>query len=56
MEGIPSLLTDEETAACAALMQPDGSTLRLEQERIPFGQVEDSLSRHAIVNKCDTSV
>lgn len=56
VEGIPSLLTDEETAACAALMQPDGSTLRLEQERIPFGQVEDSLSRHAIVNKCDTSV
>ncbi len=53
-EGFPAALTDEETAACAALRQPDCSTLRLEQERIPYGQVEDSLSR--IVNKCDTSV
>ena len=54
VEGIPAALTDGEAAAYIALRQPDGSTLRLEQERIPFGQVEDSLSR--IVNKCDTSV
>ncbi|MBZ0091203.1 MAG: hypothetical protein K8F27_03150 [Sulfuricellaceae bacterium] len=55
VEGTPASLTEVEAAACAALMQPDGSTLRLEQELIPFGQVEDSL-RHAISNKCDTSV
>ncbi|MFA7240461.1 MAG: Wadjet anti-phage system protein JetD domain-containing protein [Sulfuricellaceae bacterium] len=42
-EGIPTALTPEEAAACAALTQPDGATLRLEQERIPYGQVEVSL-------------
>ncbi len=55
IQGVPAALTGEEATACSALTQPDGSTLRLEQERIPFGQVEDSLNR-AIVNKCDTGV
>jgi len=55
VQGIPAALTAEEAVACSALMQPDGSTLRLEQERIPFGQVEGSLN-HAIASKCDTSV
>ncbi len=36
---IPACLTDTERATCAALLSPEGIALRLEQERIPFGQI-----------------
>lgn len=37
---IPNFLTDAEHATFNALLSPDGIALRLEQERIPFGQIE----------------
>jgi hypothetical protein len=37
---IPTFLTDAERATFSALLSPDGIALRLEQERIPFGQIE----------------
>ncbi|OFZ66252.1 MAG: hypothetical protein A2V79_05925 [Betaproteobacteria bacterium RBG_16_56_24] len=37
---IPTFLTDAEQNTFNALSSPDGIALRLEQERIPFGQIE----------------
>lgn len=37
---IPTFLTDAERATFNSLLSPEGIALRLEQERIPFGQVE----------------
>lgn len=37
---IPTFLTDDERATFNALLSPNGIALRLEQERIPFGQTE----------------
>jgi hypothetical protein len=37
---IPAFLTDDERATFNALLSPNGIALRLEQERIPFGQTE----------------
>ncbi len=37
---IPTFLTDAERTTFNALLSPDGIALRLEQERIPFGQIE----------------
>ena len=37
---IPTFLTDSERATFNALLSLDGTALRLEQERIPFGQIE----------------
>lgn len=40
LKEIPDFLTDSERATFNALLSPDGIALRLEQERIPFGQTE----------------
>ena len=37
---LPEFLTEFEQATFKTLMLPDGTHLRLEQERIPFGQIE----------------
>lgn len=41
---IPSNLTESERATWSALHSPDGINLRLEQERIPYGQLETCLA------------
>lgn len=40
VKNIPSFLTNTEHSTFNALLSPDGIALRLEQERIPFGQIE----------------
>lgn len=42
---MPALLTPSEAAAFTTLRQGKGSALRLEQERIPFHQVEQALRK-----------
>jgi hypothetical protein len=40
---IPTFLSDTESNTFTALLSHDGIALRLEQERIPFGQIEEFL-------------
>ncbi|TAN85398.1 MAG: hypothetical protein EPN14_01195 [Gallionella sp.] len=40
LKEIPAFLTEAERATFNALLSPGGIALRLEQERIPFGQIE----------------
>jgi hypothetical protein len=43
LQEIPGCLTESERASWAALTLSEGSALRLEQERIPYGQLEACL-------------
>jgi hypothetical protein len=44
LQAIPGCLTESERACWTALTLSEGSALRLEQERIPYGQLEACLS------------
>jgi hypothetical protein len=49
---IPAFLTESEQCAFTALSSPEGIALRLEQERIPFGEIEACLHEFHVKRIC----